>query len=73
MDAEVAVFPEVLPKQSVHVFVGSALPWFARVGKEHAVVKERCDLVMAGHFGALIPGQRPPQVWGQLRHHSRQR
>ena len=52
---------ESLPQQSVHVFVGSALPGLAGVGKEHAVGEEGRDFLMAGHFGALVPGQSPPE------------
>lgn len=64
VDAQVAVFPKVLPQQSVRVLVGSPLPWFARVGEEHAVVEEGGNLVVVSHFGALVPGQCAPQMLG---------
>ena len=64
--AQVAVFPEVLPEQTIYVLVGSSLPWFPRVSEEHSLVEKGRDLVVACHFGTLIPGQRPSRMWGQL-------
>lgn len=72
VDAQVAVFRQILPEQRVHVLVGSPLPWFTGVGEVGSIVEEGRDLVVAGHFRTLVPGQRAPQMLGQLRRRCRQ-
>ena len=73
MDREVGVRREVLAQQSVNILVGAALPGLAGVSEEHAVGEEGCDLVLAGHFSALVPGQSPPDFLRQDRHRGDER
>src|SRR5215207_3735151 len=65
MSAEVGTFWEVLAQQPVGVLVGGALPGAVRIAEVdlHACVDP--EPRMLGHFGALVPGQRPPQLLGQ--------
>src|SRR5207245_2886012 len=57
VDAEAGALGEVLAQESVGVLVRAALPGPASVGEEDAFAQQVCDLVVAGHLRALVPGQ----------------
>ena len=65
MGTEVGALREVLTQQPVGVLVGGPLPRAVRIAEVdlHACVDP--EPRMFGHFGALVPGQRPPQLLGQ--------
>ena len=61
----VGVFGEVLTQRSVGVLIGSTLPrrlWVTEIDLDAGVDAE---LDVLGHFSALIPCQRLPQVLGE--------
>src|SRR5215217_157277 len=62
---EVGAFGEVLPEQPVGVLVGAALPRALRVAEVDLQAGLDLQAGVLGQLGALIPGQRAPQVRGQ--------
>ena len=55
---EVRALREVLAQQAVGVFVDGALPWAVRVGEVDFDPGAGGDLLVAGHFLALVVGHR---------------
>ena len=49
----------VLAQKTVGVLVAAALPRAVRVAEEHRDGGGHAELGVAGHLGALVPGQRP--------------
>ena len=65
VSAQVGAFREVLPQKPVRVLVGAALPGTAGVAEVDRGTGGGSDVEMAGHFGALVPGDRLQQQCGQ--------
>src|SRR5258708_21240245 len=72
MYAQVILAREVLAKEAVGLFVAPALPGTVRIAEVHNHVRVRAEANVVGHLFALIPGERPPQLGGQLGHLARQ-
>ena len=56
IDAQICALREVLPQQSVGIFVGAALPgasWIAKIDLDSRV---NLETTVLSHFGSLIPG-----------------
>ena len=47
------------------VLVGASLPWCLGVAEVDVEVGIYSELSVLGHFGALVPGQRPAELFGQ--------
>jgi hypothetical protein len=54
---QVGALREVLAQQAVGVLVGAAPLGPAGVGEKHSVAQQRSDLLVVGHFRALVPGE----------------
>jgi hypothetical protein len=65
--AEVGALREVVAQQPVHVLVRAALPGRVRVAEVDRRAERAADLQVAGHFRALVPGDRPSQGGRQIR------
>ena len=59
---EVDAFGKVLTKQTIGIFVASALPGAMRVTKEDVHIGINCKLNVFGHLFALVPGQGAAQL-----------
>jgi|SoiMethySBSTD1v2_1073268.scaffolds.fasta_scaffold62075_3 hypothetical protein len=62
MDAQVRRLWEVLAQQPVGVLVRAALPRAGGVTEVDLRTDRRGDLAVAGHLGALVPGQALAQL-----------
>jgi hypothetical protein len=51
---------KVLTKQTIGIFVASALPGAMRVTKEDVPIGINCKLNVFSHLFALVPGKAPP-------------
>ena len=58
VSAEVGAFGEILTEETVGVLVGATLPWCLGVAEVDVQVGVFSELIMLGHLGALVPGQR---------------
>ena len=65
MAGEVGAFWEVLAEESVGVLVGASLPGAVRVAEVDLEAGVDAELSVLGHLGALVPGQRAPELVGQ--------
>lgn len=66
MLAEIRALGEVLAKQTVVVLDAAPLPVTLRVAEVDLETGIDPQLRVLGHLGTLIPGQRAPQVGGQV-------
>lgn len=58
MCREIRALREVLPKESVRVFVGAALPGALGIAEIHLGVRRQGEGLVVREFHASIPGQR---------------
>jgi hypothetical protein len=56
---------DVLAQQPVGVLVAAPQSAAGRRSEEHPVGDVDGDLIVLGHFGALVPGQHAPRGWRQ--------
>ena len=73
MDAQVGALGKVVAQQPVGVLVRAALPGRVGVAEVDRRAGGRGDRAMAGHLGALVPGDRPQQRCRQAGHPRLQR
>jgi len=66
MNAEVRAFREILPKQPVGVLVRTTLPRAPRITEVDIHSRLHTQLGILGHFGTLIPSQRPSELLGKI-------
>ena len=59
MDGQVGALGQVLAQEAVGVLVAAALPGAVGVAEEHRDAGGHAEPGVAGHLGALVPGQRP--------------
>ena len=76
MDGQIRPPREVLPKKSVRIFVGAALPGASRITEIHLSVRRQGEGLVVREFHAAIPGQGLtelvwplPDVRAKGRHH----
>lgn len=58
MAGDLDAFGQVLPDEAVGVLVRAPFPGRVGVGEVHGQVRGHSELGVAGHLGALVPGQR---------------
>ncbi len=65
MTGEVGASREVLARQPIGVLVRGALPRAARIAEVDLQTAVEPELHVLGHLNALVPGQRPPKLFGK--------
>jgi hypothetical protein len=68
VDTQVCAFREVLPEQAVGVLVRTSLPGTGRVAEVDGDEYAPGEILMAGHFGALIPRQGTAEMGRKCTH-----
>ena len=66
MGREIRALREILPKESVGVFVCAALPGASGITEIHLGVRCQGEGLVVGEFHAAIPGQRLTKLFRQL-------
>lgn len=66
MYGQIRPLREVLPKESVRIFVSAALPGASRITEIHLSVRCQSEGLVVREFHASIPGQGLTELVGQL-------
>ena len=66
MGGEIRALREILPKESVCVFIGTALPGASGITEIHLGVRRQGEGLVVREFHASIPGQRLTELVRQL-------
>ena len=57
---------EVLPQETVGIFIGTSLPRTSRIAKVHFDIGIQAEALVIGHLFAAVPGQRLVEFPRQL-------
>ena len=66
MDGKISPLREILPQQTVRVFVGPALPWTLRITKVHAEIGGNGKLLVLSQLHPPIPCEGPAECCGEF-------